>query len=107
MNQTTFDMGFELVMGPGQKFLFLGLGRVSDLWFGFEKFPLKIPNFSIFALWVKKISSDRFKKYLGQSRASLLFTTGQKYALVWTELLIAIQSFHLLFSKHNAFVRST
>jgi len=49
-------------MGPGQKVLTrvmdqffvaqVGLGWVSHLWygFGFEKFPLKIPNFSIFFL---------------------------------------------------------
>jgi len=50
-----------LVMGPGQKlltrvglgrvnFLWHGLGRVSHLWFGFEfeKFALKMSNFSIF-----------------------------------------------------------
>jgi len=46
-------------MGPGQKFLtqvgsgqffVLGSGRVSHVWFGFEfqKFPLKMSNFSIF-----------------------------------------------------------
>jgi len=45
-------------MGPGQNFLtpgwinflWLRLGRVSHLWFGFElgKFPLKMSNFSIF-----------------------------------------------------------
>jgi len=32
----------------------VGLGQVSHLWFGFGKFPRKIPNFSIFALRVKK-----------------------------------------------------
>jgi len=53
-----------LVMGPGLKFLgsiFCGSGWVSLLWFGFEfqKFPLKMSNFSIFCpsgqkklLWV-------------------------------------------------------
>jgi len=34
---------FELVMGPGQNF-WPGLGRVSNLWFGFRKISL-IPDF--------------------------------------------------------------
>jgi len=29
-------------------------GQVSYLWFGLENFPLKIPNFSIFSLWIIK-----------------------------------------------------
>jgi len=60
------------------------LGWVSHLWFGsgFGKFPLKIPNFLIFTLRVKKISLGRVKKYLGQRRVGLLFTAGQKYAWV-------------------------
>jgi len=58
------ENGQNLMMGPkltqvwlGQvKFLLLGSGRVSHLSFGFGigKFPLKIPNFSMYALWVKK-----------------------------------------------------
>jgi len=84
----------EIVMGPGQKVLTrvmdqffvaqVGLGWVSHLWygFGFGKFPLKIPNFSIFSFWIKKISSGRVQKYLGQRRVSLLFTASQKYAWV-------------------------
>jgi len=32
------------------KFLLLGLGQVSHLWFEFTKFLLKIPNFSIFCI---------------------------------------------------------
>jgi len=42
---------FNLVMGPGQKFLTqVGSGQVSYLWFVFEfgKFHLKMSNFSIF-----------------------------------------------------------
>jgi len=41
-----------MVMGPGQNFLTqVGLGRACRLWFGygFQKFPLEIPNFSIFS----------------------------------------------------------
>jgi len=63
----------------------LGSGRVSHLWFWFrfgDKFPQKISNFSIFPLWVKKISSSHVKKYPGQRQVGLLFTTGQKYAWV-------------------------
>jgi len=39
-----------------------GSGRVSHLWFGFRKFPLKMSNFSIFSI--------RMKKYLGQRQVS-------------------------------------
>jgi len=50
-----FEAMYE-VMGPGQKIdpsrvgsIFCGSGRVSHLWFGFEfeKFPIKMSNFSI------------------------------------------------------------
>jgi len=55
----------QLVMDLGQKFLTLigsgqffvaqaGSGLVSHLWFGLGKFPLKIPNFSIFFLLGQK-----------------------------------------------------
>jgi len=67
--------------GSGRiNFLWLGLDRVSHLWFAFEfgKFPPKNVNFSIFTLWVKKISSGRVRKYPGWRRVGLLFTTGQK-----------------------------
>jgi len=54
---------FEVVMGPGQIFLTqvrsgqFFIARVSHLWFrfGFGKFPLKIPNFPIFSLRIKKL----------------------------------------------------
>jgi len=60
--------------------IFCGSGQVSHLWFGFEfgKLLIKMSNFSIFSLWVKKISSRRVKKYAGQRRGSLSFTAGQK-----------------------------
>jgi len=58
------------------------LGRVTHLWIGFGKLPLKIPNFSIFLPSGQKISSGQFKKYPGQKRVSLLFTAGQKYAWI-------------------------
>jgi len=35
-------------------FLLIELGQASHLWFGFGKFPLKIPNFSISLPQVKK-----------------------------------------------------
>jgi len=47
------------IFDPGRvNFLWLGLGRVSHLWFGFEfgKFPLKTSNFSIFFLSSQKKS---------------------------------------------------
>jgi len=73
-----------LVIGPGQVFdAQVRSGQVSHLWFrfGFGKFPLKIPNFS---LWIKKIASDWIEKYPVQRRFRLLFTAGQKYAWVRT-----------------------
>jgi len=60
-------------------------GQASHFWFGSgfgNEFLLKISNFSFFSLGIKKISSGQVKKYLGQRRAGLLFTAGQKYAPV-------------------------
>jgi len=52
----------------GSKFLWLGSG--SHLWFGFEfqKFPLKMSNFSNFTILVKKnlFGSGRVGKYPGR-----------------------------------------
>jgi len=64
---------------------FCSSGWVSHLWFGFRfgKFPLKVSNFSVFSPRVKKkylrvvSKSTRVKGGKG-----LLFTAGQKYALV-------------------------
>jgi len=75
-----------LVMGLGQKFLTRinfyssGRGQVEHLWFesGLGKFPLKIPNFSIFSLWLKKSPLVGSKS----TWIRLLFTVGQKYARV-------------------------
>jgi len=62
----------KLVMGPGQKFLTLVGSAIFGLGLDLENFPLKIPNFSIFSL--------RIKKYLGQvGQVCLLITAGQKY----------------------------
>jgi len=62
----------------------MGPGRVGHLWFGFGfgKFSLKMSNFSIFSLRVKKISLGWVKKYPGQRHVGLLFSAGQKYAWV-------------------------
>jgi len=57
----------SLVMGLGQNLLTrVSSGQffvcwVSHLWFGceFGKFPLKMSNFSIFSLWVKKYPGQR------------------------------------------------
>jgi len=56
------------------QFLLLGLGWVSHLWFGFGfgKFPLKISNFSIFPLLIKKYTLGWVKKYPGQRQVDLL-----------------------------------
>jgi len=52
------------IFDPGRvKFLQLWSGPVSHLWFGFEKFPLKMSNFLIFILLDQK--------------STLLFTAGQ------------------------------
>jgi len=59
-----FFVEFLLVMGKGQifwpkwdwvNFLLIRSGHVSHLWFRLGKFPLKIPNFSIFSLQAKKL----------------------------------------------------
>jgi len=54
--------------------------------FGFGKFLLKLSNFAIFSLMIKKISSGWVKKYPGQRRVGLLFTAGQKYGWVRAHL---------------------
>jgi len=86
-NIKKLDMNMT-VMGPGQKFLTLGLvnflrlgsDQGSHLWFGFGKFPLKTSNFSSFSSLGQKISSGRVKKsrvkgvsasYLLQAKSNL------------------------------------
>jgi len=76
-------------MGMGQKFSTrvgsnffarVRLGRVSNLWFGFGigKFTLKYQIFQFYALWVpKKIFLGWVKKYPGQRRVGLFFTSGR------------------------------
>jgi len=59
-----------------------GSDRISHLWFGFGKFLLKIPNFSIFFILVKKMSLVRVKKYPGQRGVGLLYSPSQEYARV-------------------------
>jgi len=70
-------------MGPGQNFdrgrVRLGQFFVAQVGsaiygLGLENSPLKMLNFPVFSGWVKK--------YLGQRRVGLLFTTGQKYGRV-------------------------
>jgi len=89
-------MPCRVVMGSGQKILsrvgsiFCGSGRVSHLWFGFEfqKFPLKMSNFSIFfpsgqkKLLRVRSESTRVEARSESTRVSLLFTAGQKEARV-------------------------
>jgi len=74
----TCDGTRSKIFQSGQvKFMFLGSGRVSNFLFGFGKFPLKIPRFSIcFLLGQKNLIES------GQSQVGLLFTAGQKYARV-------------------------
>jgi len=73
-----FHDSFKFLSQVGS--IFCCSGWVSHLWlfrFGHGKFPLKIPNFTIFPLWVKKNCFG-----LGQRWAGLLFTADQKYARV-------------------------
>jgi len=85
------------------QFLLLGLGRVSHLCFGFGfgfgKFPLNIPNFSFFALRVKKISSGQVKNYPGQSQVGLFFNAGPISILSWLCLGIIRQDKQLFLFK--------
>jgi len=71
------------------------------------KFPLKNPNFSIFSLGVKKISSGWVKKYPNQRRVGILFTAGQKYTVVGSgqgPSLITLQKNNILFSHKILFL---
>jgi len=82
------DKGLALAMGPGLvNFLWLRSGRVSHLWFGFRKFPLKCQIFQFLPLWVKKIS-------LGWLSILVKVTAGQKYAQVgsgqWPSLVLRV-----------------
>jgi len=70
--------------GPGRvNFLLLGPGLVSHLWFGYGigTFPLKIPNFPIFSLWVKKNLGELGQKI---SRVIRVYDPGQDWsAILW------------------------
>jgi len=69
-------------MGPGPKFLtwaesgqfFVAPVRSAIFHLGLENFPLKIPNFPIFSLRVKKNTGQRWNGFL--------FTASKKYARV-------------------------
>jgi len=66
------------VMGPGQNFLTrVGLGQPS---FGFRKFPLKIPNFSIFFPSVHKNLFGLGQKITGSNKGWTHIYCGSK---VW------------------------
>jgi len=76
---------FELVIHLSKVMFWVGsficcLGRVGSATYGFGKFPLKIPNFQFFSLWIKKTFSGQVKKYSGQRWFSPLFILGRKYA---------------------------
>jgi len=64
--------------GSGSKFF--DPGRVSHLWFGFEfgKFPLKMSNFSIFSLRVKKNIFGSGRKVPGLKAGRPLIYCGSK-----------------------------
>jgi len=67
-------------------FLLLGQGQVSHLWFefGFRKFAIKIPNFS---MWVKKYLIGSGQKVPGSKTCLPLFYCGSKVcsSRVWSE----------------------
>jgi len=73
-------------MGPDQKVLTRvgsGLGQPFLVWVWVWKIsPKNHWFFNFLPFGSKKILSGRVKKYPGQSRVSLLFTVGQKYAWV-------------------------
>jgi len=76
----------KAVMGPGQKFLtrfgsiFCGSGRVSHLRFGFEfqKFALKMSNFSIFSPSGQKNLFGSGRKVPGSEAGQPLIYCGSK-----------------------------
>jgi len=87
---------FKLVMGPGEKnFTRVRLGQfivarvrsgwVNNLWFGssFGKFTLKIPNFSIFCLQVKKNIFGPGQKAPGSKTGWPLIYIGSKVCSGW------------------------
>jgi len=91
----TLDQRMVLVMGLGQNFF--GSGWVSHLWFGFGKFPLKIPNFSIFFPSSQKNIVGLGLKVPGSKMVQPLIYCGSKacsgqarvhlYMVPWIELL--------------------
>jgi len=68
----------QVVMGLGSKFF--DPGRVRHLWFGFEfeKLSLKMSNFSIFALRVKKNLFGSESTWVGGGLASYLLRVKSK-----------------------------
>jgi len=66
---------------PGQ----IGSGQPFMVW-GWKIFPKNV-EFLNFSLRVKQISFGGVKKCLGQRQVGLLFTAGQKYAWVGSELV--------------------
>jgi len=100
----------ELSDGSWSKFFTrVGSGQ-PYLWFGFGKFPLKLPNFSIFSPRGQK--SHRIKKHLGQRRVGILFTAGQKYARVGSGLISnwnddKVSKTEPIFFKRNALLVDT
>jgi len=61
--------------------------------------PKTAKFFNILPLGLKKISSDWVKKYPGQRRVGLSFTTGQKYAQVRAHIYKPSKIFQALPSK--------
>jgi len=68
----------------------MGSGRVSHL-LDLESFPQKSQMFQFFSPRVKKISLGEVKKYMGQWRAGLLFSVGQKYAWIGSGPILALK----------------
>jgi len=100
-----FTLATRLVMGPDQIFfdqvesIFCCSGRISHLWFGFGKFPLKIPNFSIVFLLNQK---NLFRsKVPGSKTGQPLIYCGSK---VWSGQGPSLNQSCL---KSNLFVLST
>jgi len=84
-NKTESNCSQSSCDGFGSKFLDQGwVNFCCSGWFksAIQKSPKNHKIFNFFPFGSKKISSGQVKKYPGQRRVSLLFTSGQKYARV-------------------------
>jgi len=74
-------IGYNVVMGPDQIFR-PRLGQVRSCTFRFGKYPLNIPNFSIFVTSGQKNLIRLGQKISGQIQVSPLYIVGGTYVQV-------------------------